>query len=194
MQTLTRPLTYRAFREMNFAEHETDEFVFELINGEIVARNYPTASHQRVLKRLAIQFDAFVEQNKLGEVLFAPFGVVLNEHSDVQPDLIFISAAKAGIVREEGVFGIPDLLVEIISPSSLKTDRNAKYKLYEQMGESTPGVTEYWIIDIKNRSVEVHTLQAGSYNLFAFAIEQGAVTSTVLPGLSVAVEAVFEGI
>lgn len=189
MQTLTRPLTYREFREMDFAEHETDEFIFELINGEIVARNYPTASHQRVLKRLAILFDNFVEQQHLGEVLFAPFGVVLNEHSDVQPDLIFVSAAKAGIVQEEGVFGVPDLLVEIISPSSLKTDRNAKYKLYQQMG-----ATEYWIIDIKNRSIEVHTLQADSYDLSAFAIEQGTVTSSVLPGLSIAVEAVFAGV
>lgn len=189
MQTLTRLLTYREFREIDFAEHETDEFIFELINGEIVARNYPTASHQRILGKLFLLFSQHVQPQQLGEVLFAPFGVVLNEHSDVQPDLIFVSAAKAGIVQEEGVFGVPDLLVEIISPSSLKTDRNAKYKLYQQIG-----VAEYWIIDIKNRSIEVHTLQAGSYDLSAFAIEQGAVTSTVLPGLSVAVEAVFAGL
>ncbi len=171
---------------MEFEEEELKEFIFELIDGEILPRNYPTASHQRVLKRLVVQFDAIVTEKKLGEILFAPFGVVLDNFNDVQPDLIFVSTAKQAIIREDGIFGVPDLLVEIISPSSIKTDRGKKFKLYERMG-----VAEYWIVDINNRSIEVYQRQESGYELGAFAAETGAVESFVLTGLRIDVGGLF---
>lgn len=186
MQTLTRPITYREFRDMEFDEQELKEYIFELINGEIVARNYPTASHQRILRKLTVIVDQFVTVNQLGEVLFAPFGVVLNNFSDVQPDLMFVSTAKADIVQEEGIFGVPDLLVEIISPSSLKTDRHTKFKLYEQMG-----VGEYWIVDVKNQSIEVYQCQAEGFELVSFAVEKGEVASNCIAGLQIEISALF---
>ncbi len=83
MQTITRPITYQAFREMEFEEHELREFIFELIDGEVVPRNYPTASHQRILAELHLIIGGHVKANQLGQVLFAPFGVVLDDFDDV---------------------------------------------------------------------------------------------------------------
>jgi Uma2 family endonuclease len=186
MQTLTRPITYQEFREMNFEEQELSEFVFELINGEIVARNYPTASHQQILADLHLIIGSHVKTNQLGRVLFAPFGVVLDDFDDVQPDLIFVSTAKQDIIREDGIFGVPDMLVEIISPSSIKTDRGKKFRLYERMG-----VAEYWIVDINNRSIEVYQRLEVGYELMSFAVEKGEVESFVLTGLRVAADSLF---
>ena len=171
---------------MDFEEQELNEFIFELINGEIMARNYPTASHQQILADLHLPIGNYVKTNQLGHVLFAPFGVVLDDFGDAQPDLMFVSTAKQGIIQEEGIFGIPDLLVEIISPSSIKTDRGKKFKLYERMG-----VSEYWIVDSNNRSIEVYQRQESGYELMSFAVEKGDVESFVLTGFRVTVDPLF---
>ena len=149
-----------------------------------MARNFPTVSHQRILFKLTMLFGNFAGQ--LGEVLFAPFGVVLDDFDDVQPDLMFVKNERREIVQEDGIFGAPDLVVEIISPSSTKTDRGKKFRLYERMH-----VSEYWIIDIKNKSVEVYQRQETGYELMSFAAETGEVQSFVLPGLQVTVEGLF---
>jgi len=184
METLPRQITHKEFRAMEFGEDELKQFIFELVDGEIVARNFPTASHQRILFKLTMLFGNFAGQ--LGEVLFAPFGVVLDDFDDVQPDLMFVRNERREIVQEDGIFGAPDLVVEIISPSSTKTDRGKKFKLYERMD-----VPEYWIVDIKNRSVEVYQRQESGYELMSFAAEAGEVQSFVLPGLRIAVGGLF---
>ena len=186
MQTLTRPITYQEFREMDFEEEDLKEFIVELIDGEIVPRNYPTATHQRILAELHLLIGNHVKTNQLGRVLFAPFGVVLDNFDDVQPDLMFVAAANQSIIQEEGIFGVPGLLVEIISPSSIKTDRGKKFKLYERMR-----VAEYWIVDINNRSIEVYQWNESGYELMSLAAETGEVESFVLTELRVAVEGLF---
>lgn len=119
---------------MDFTEQETKEFIFELINGEIVARNYPGATHQLILGDLVMAFILFLHERNPGEVLFAPFGVVMDDFNDVQPDLMFVQSANRHIIKEEGIYGVPDLVLEVISPSSAKTDRKTKFRLYEDMG------------------------------------------------------------
>jgi len=116
----------------------------------------------------------------------APFDVAFDEENLVQPDILFVSTTRAGIVTEHGVEGAPDLVVEILSPGTFKTDRNDKMKLYRRSG-----VPEYWIIDPKSRTIEVYVLQDGEYNLASFAVETGEIVSTVLLGLSISVQQVF---
>jgi Uma2 family endonuclease len=186
METLVGKLTSSEFRAMDFTEQEEREFIFELINGEIVARNYPAAIHQRTLRDLFRKIDAHVIQQKLGEVLFAPFGVVLDDFNDVQPDLMVVLESRRSIITEEGIYGVPDLVLEIISPSSIKTDRKTKFSLYEEMG-----IAEYWLVDTKNRSIEVYQLRETGYTMHAFAAETGLVDSIILPGLRVDVGAIF---
>ncbi len=171
---------------MTFGPEEESAYVFELIEGEIMAKNHPTTTHQRVLSRLHLLIGNLLATDKLGEVFFAPLGVVLGENSDVQPDLFVVLDANLPNLREDGYYGTPDLIIEILSPSSIKLDRRTKFKLYERTG-----VAEYWIIDPKNQSIEVYGRTEGVYDLTAFAVETGAVTSIVLPGLSIDVAALF---
>ncbi len=186
MQTIMKPITHEEFRVMEFSEEEEKTYIFELIDGEIVAKNHPTATHQTVLFELTMLFGNHVKVNKLGKVFFAPFGVVPEPNTDVQPDLFVILAANLPNLREDGFFGVPDLVVEIISPSSIKLDRNTKFKLYERTG-----VSEYWIIDPKHQSIEVYGRQGSGYDLVSFAVEKGMIESGVLAGLSVDIATVF---
>ena len=186
METLTKPLTYEEFREMEFSEEEERAYIFELIAGEIVTKAYPTATHQTVLFELTLLIGSHVKANKLGKVFFAPFGVVPEPNTDVQPDLFVVLDANLPKLQEDGFFGAPDLVIEIISPSSIKLDRNTKFKLYERTG-----VAEYWIVDTKHQSIEVYGRQGSGYDLVSFAVEKGAVESSVLTGLSVEVAEVF---
>ena len=186
MQTLIKPLTHEEFRAMEFSEEEERSYIFELIHGEIVAKNHPSATHQRVLIKLAVQFETFVEANKSGQVFIAPFGVVPESGTDVQPDLFVVLDANLPKLQEDGFFGAPDLVIEIISPSSIKLDRNTKFKLYERTG-----VAEYWIVDTKHQSIEVYGRAGSGYDLVAFAVEKGMIESGVLAGLSVDITKVF---
>jgi Uma2 family endonuclease len=191
MQTLTRPITSAEFRAMDFDEAGDDKLIFELIDGQIVSRSYPISSHQRCLSDLLICIGQYVDTTKTGEVLMALFPVVLDDVNFVLPDIMFLKESNRQIIRQEGIYGVPDLVVEIISPSSIKTDRTTKFKLYERMG-----VAEYWIVDIKNQSVEVYGQQPAhdtlsGYELVSFAVEKDAITSTVLTGLTVDISALF---
>ncbi|SFF48172.1 Putative restriction endonuclease [Thermoflexibacter ruber] len=83
--------------------------------------------------------------------------------------------------------GVPDLLVEIISPSSIKTDRFTKYQLYENKG-----VAEYWIIDLKNESIEVFENTDKGFKPFSFASKEGKVNSKLLEGLEIEIKEIFQ--
>lgn len=181
--TAIEKITVPEFVELDDFE---DGFFYELLNGEIVKRSSPSTDHQSASFNLSLILGNFVKEKKLGRCFTAPFDVVFDEENLVQPDLLFVSAARAGIVTANCVEGAPDLIVEILSPGTFKTDRNDKMKLYRRSG-----VPEYWIIDPKSRTIEVYVLQDGEYNLASFAVETGDVNSTVLPGLTVSVQQVF---
>jgi Uma2 family endonuclease len=179
---LEKKMTVAEFLEIDFEEG----YFYELINGIIVKRASPNAEHQRISRHLSRMMDNFIFNNKLGEFFTAPLDVYLTDNDLTQPDLIFVSKEKAHIVKGF-IKGVPDLLVEILSPSTAKTDKGDKRKLYQRCG-----VTEYWIIDPKSQSIEVYVLEGGSYELSSFAQEAGSVESNVLDGFSVAVESIFE--
>jgi Uma2 family endonuclease len=117
----------------------------------------------------------------LGRLFIAPVDVVLDAENVVQPDLVFVATKSLGIIERRAIFGTPDLVVEFVSPSSVRRDRYTKMNLYARFG-----VKEYWIGDAANRSLEILTLTEGSYKLRCSAEEKGQVTSLVLKGLKFA--------
>jgi len=156
-----------------------DEKRYEIIDGELLMGLSPDSSHQDWAGGLNDIVRAFVLRHKLGKTFFAPLDLILDAQNTVQPDLIFISKAKATIIKQQrGIFGVPDLLVELVSPSSVRRDRYQKRELYARFG-----VPEYWIVDPANKALEVLTLREGHYELHCCAEEKGKVTSLVLPGL-----------
>jgi Uma2 family endonuclease len=117
----------------------------ELIEGTLFMSPSPNRSHQKILGKLFIQLSTLATTK--GEVYIAPFDVYLDEVSNaVQPDLIFVASSRSSIVREDAIHGVPDLLIEVLSPGNQKHDLVKKKELYEKFG-----VKEYWIIDPETR-------------------------------------------
>ena len=141
----TPSLTYQ-----DYASLEGDER-YELLDGELILVASPNRDHQTVSLRLASMMLSFVDENGLGWVFEAPFDVLFTDTDVVQPDVMFISREREHILTRANVQGAPDLIVEILSPSSSTRDWRAKRELY-----AAHGVREYWIIDPTNRIVSRH--------------------------------------
>ncbi|HAV62152.1 MAG TPA: Uma2 family endonuclease [Verrucomicrobiales bacterium] len=155
-----------------------DDQRHEIIYGHLLMAPSPDMWHQDWIGEFYMILRNHVQRHKLGKVFVAPFDVILDSANVVQPDLIFVSAANLGILERRGIFGVPNLLIELISPSSVRRDRYEKRELYARFG-----VKEYWIGDPANRSLEVLTLKEGRYELHGAAEEKGRLTSPVLTGL-----------
>jgi Uma2 family endonuclease len=181
-----RKITYSEFRQMEFDDN--DPYIYELINGILVKKSAPQPRHQRISRKLLRLMDEFIQKNALGEVFYAPIDVFLDPENAPQPDLVFVSAARSFIIDEiEGILGVPDLVVEIISPSSIRLDRVDKKELYEKFG-----VAEYWLIDPKNTAIEVFSFQNGRYKSMAFANDlSDKITSNALSGFEVFLSDIF---
>jgi Uma2 family endonuclease len=125
---------------------------------------------------------------KAGRLLCAPMDVVLSESDVVQPDLLFIAASRASIITEKNISGAPDLVVEIISEASRKTDETVKRKLYERCG-----AREYWIVDPELEKVAVYRLAQGRYSRDCeLSREAGdALQTPLLPGFKAALVDIF---
>ena len=104
--------------------------------------------------------------------------LVFDPENTVQPDLVYVATANVGIIQRRALFGTPDLIIEIVSPSSVRRDRYDKKEIYARFG-----VKEYWIADPANKALEILTLKAGRYQLHCCAEEKGKLTSLVLAGL-----------
>jgi Uma2 family endonuclease len=111
----------------------------EILDGEVAVTATPSTLHQRVLANLNEVIRAHVRDRLLGEVFFGPLTVVLANTTVVEPDLVFVDAARADLVGPRGVEGAPTLLVEVLSPGTAATDRGPKFQLYARHGLSAGG-------------------------------------------------------
>ncbi len=132
-----------------------DERRFELIEGEIIEMAPPKIVHQRLLGRLYRTIDDLKPD---GEVLLAPVEIYLDEYNIPQPDLVWVAASSICKIEELRLVGAPDLVIEILSPSTAKRDKTAKFELYEKHGSR-----EYWMVDPDNRLIEVWKRGANSF-------------------------------
>ena len=146
-------LTYEDY--LQFPE---DESRHEIIDGDHYVSAAPFVPHQRILKRLMVQLYRKFEETGLGEVLPAPVAVVLSRTDVVEPDLVVVLDEHASMIRRERIEGAPDLVVEILSPSTAYRDRGLKLDLYRKSG-----VGEYWIVDPERRVVQQYVLAAGVF-------------------------------
>jgi len=141
-----------------------DEKRYEIIGGKLIMMSPSLeTNHQFISARLEFLFMRFVESNDLGYVLDAPADVILDAENIVQPDILFIAKDNRHIIKKRGVFGTPDLVVEILSPSTQYKDVFEKKNLYERFK-----VKEYWIVNPYMKSIEVLSLnENGIYTLFS---------------------------
>lgn len=163
-----------------------DEPRVELIEGEFYGPPAPGEPHQGSSMNLSHLFVDHVKKRKLGRVFAAPFDVVLSDENVVQPDLLFIATENLHRLRDR-VYGPPDLVVEILSPTHAERDRIVKRDLYHRYG-----VREFWIVDTVRRQIEVWKRGDTAWVLHAIFGTGETLTSTVLPDLRLAVDEVFE--
>lgn len=157
----------------------------QLIAGEYVVNPSPSSHHQSTGLNLVVSLTAH-QRPRGGFVAFAPLDVVLGDDTVVQPDLLVVVAARRGIVTAERVVGAPDLVVEILSPSTRRLDTTTKRDLYGKHG-----VKEYWIVDPEAERVEVYAL-AGNRLEFRAMVDRGELRSAVaLEGFVMPVAEVF---
>jgi Uma2 family endonuclease len=123
---------------------------YEVIDGELFVTPAPGTQHQRILARLFLLLGNHVRQHHLGEILFAPTDVVFGAMTMVEPDILFLATDALDRVTERDIQGAPTLAVEVLSPSTKRTDRGRKRALYQSQG-----VSEYWVVDPQLRQIEV---------------------------------------
>ena len=181
MATQTKVWTYEDYLKLE------DDKRYEVIEGELLEMPAPSVKHQRLVKKLLKLLDEFVEKKSLGEVFVSPIDVILSETNVVQPDLVFVSKERSEIVQDKGIFGAPDLVVEVISPSTLKRDTEDKKKLYAKFG-----IKELWLIFPGEEAVEVFSLKGRDYGVCSFGYEKGEVRSCLLEGFGINLEELFK--
>jgi Uma2 family endonuclease len=149
----------------------------ELIDGVMLMAPPPLYVHERLQVFLLHLLREFIEIHQLGEVLGSRTAVALADDQAFEPDILFVSGERAGIIRAEGIFGAPDLVVEILSASTATYDRGAKFRAYERAG-----VRELWLIDPYGPAgTEFYVLQGAVFKP-VMPDEKGVFASSVLPG------------
>ena len=161
---------------------------YEIIEGVLYVTAAPGFDHQYTVTRLLVHLDNLVTEQNLGVVLVAPFEVHLPDIAQpVQPDVLFVAAERAPRPGAEGFTGAPDLIVEVLSQSTARTDRLVKFGAYERAG-----VREYWLADPRTRSVEVYSLsEEGTYEMAGQYTPGETVKSAVLSDLALPVDELF---
>jgi len=167
-----RRWTYEEYYRLN------DDQRYEIIDGNLLMAPAPDTWHQDWSSEIFLLVATYVKHHKLGKLFTAPVDVVLDPENTIQPDLVFIATGNLRIIQKRAIFGTPDLLVELISPSSVRRDRYDKKDLYARFG-----VKEYWIGDPANKSMEILTLKQGAYQLHCSAEITGKLSSLIFPGL-----------
>ena len=145
----------------------------EIINGTLYMSPAPFLDHQRIIIELSSSLHDFVKEGSLGEVFTSPVDVYLNQQNAYQPDIIFVASENSSILKEDGIYGAPDLIIEVLSPGTSKSDLTKKKPVYEKVG-----VKEYWVVDPKTKLAIGFRLIKNKYE--EFRRETGKLNSGLL--------------
>jgi Uma2 family endonuclease len=128
-----------------------------------------------------------VRQRKLGDILEAPFDVVLSQENVVQPDILFVRKERTGVIGELNLRGVPDLIIEILSEGSRRKDLEVKRKIYARFG-----VQEFWVVDPETSTVEVLVWSELGYVSAGLYRRSDRLSSPLLAGLNLPLSEVFQ--
>jgi len=174
-----------SWTEMDYFNLPESSQIVELSEGEVIVMPPPNDVHQKVLGNLYRYFYRFIEDRNLGTLRFSPLAVRLWPGKIREPDLLFVLHDHADRIGDL-IYGPPDLVVEVISPGSRKTDRHEKFYEYAQAG-----VTEYWLVDPYAQTVEVFSLRGGIYELLVKAGMGQKAYSDLLAGFEILADQIF---
>jgi len=159
---------------------------YQLIGGDLIMVPAPTPYHQIISRKIEFWLLQHVEKNDLGEVLDSPIDVYFGEEDIFQPDIIFISKERSAIIGQTKIEGAPDLIIEILSPSTAYYDLGRKYSVYEKAG-----VKEYWLIHPDRKRIEVYINRDDRFQLIQAVEKTGIVKSELLRDFEVELGKIF---
>lgn len=185
---MTTAVAEKARKRYTYEDYEKlpEGAPYQLIGGELIMTPSPVPYHQMISMKIGYELLKFVEDKKSGIVLYAPLDVYLSESETYQPDIIFISKDRLNIIGEKKIEAAPDLVIEILSPSTAYYDLRHKKRIYEKSG-----VKEYWIVDPMEKSIEVYENISGEFKLSGMWVEKNKAGSKLLAGFGVELEKVF---
>lgn len=160
----------------------------EIIDGVLYVSPSPGTPHQFTVGKLYQALANHLDEHPAGEVYLAPFDVVFTKYDVVEPDLLFITAERLAVLTDRNVSGAPDLVVEVLSPSTKRVDLTLKRELFER-----GGVQEYWIVDPIAGTIDMHR-RSGEALVHSAGLSKAAdhrLTSPLLPGFEVALSRLF---
>jgi len=176
-------LTYEHYLEL-----PNDGRRYEILDGDLYVSAAPSIRHQRASVMLTTDLSIYARSNRLGEVFAAPTDVLLANTSIVQPDILYVSRARRGIITPANIQGAPDLVIEIISPASTRTDKETKRDLYARYG-----VAAYWLLDPIEEWMQGYTLgDDGRYVLAAAARGSETFAAPPFPDLTIQLAALWD--
>ena len=165
-----------------------DDARYELLDGELIMSPAPNRLHQSASFKLSVDLGILLKRVEIGHIFVAPFDVVLSDTDVVQPDIMFVSNARAHIITDANIRGAPDLVVEILSPGTAERDRTFKRDLYARHG-----VKEYWMVDTELRRIYQLTHDADEFRLAGVFDMGDTLASPTLNGYALNVSDVFAG-
>ena len=186
VELIDKKITVQEFREMEFPENDT--FIYELIEGILMKKQAPSPLHQFAVVSISHAFKSITLEKSNGFSYVSPIDVYFDNYNNTQPDVLFILKERDFIIDPlQGIVGAPDLIVEVISPSTAKVDRVNKKAMYLKFG-----VKEYWIVDPIYKSILLYVLNNDQYELKQELIEDGKIESSVLPDLDLDIKVIFQ--
>ena len=165
---------------------DSDGIRKEIIEGELFMSPAPAMKHQSISKKIFRILDDYITKNNLGEVWYAPCDVIFSNINVMQPDILFISNENYKILTALYIKGAPDLIIEILSPSTIENDRIYKKLVYEKFG-----VKEYWIVDPQEEIIEVWALKDTRFQLHQKAKKTQKFKSKLLEDLELDLSLIF---
>jgi Uma2 family endonuclease len=159
---------------------------YEVLDGVLYMAPSPDRWHQETSGAIFYYLYAAVHLAGSGKVYSGPFDVILDAKNTFQPDVLVVLNNHLDRIKKHGVVGVPDLVVEIASPSTARIDLSEKFRAY-----ASAGAPEYWIVNPGSRTVEVFVLQNGTYHSLGIYYGPAVLPSRIVPGLNVKVEQFF---
>lgn len=159
---------------------------YEILDGELFMVAAPNTKHQRVSRNLEMALIQHTQGRGLGEILDAPYDVILSEENVIQPDILFVRRDRTGIIGEMNLQGAPNLVIEILSPGTRSKDLELKRKIYASFG-----VQEYWIVDPEAETTEVLVWSELGYVTAGVYGKADRLSSPLLPDLNLPLSQVF---
>jgi Uma2 family endonuclease len=159
---------------------------YQLVEGELLMAPAPNRFHQDIVWNLSQILGQFLRGHPVGKAYIAPLDVYLGEHDVFQPDVIFVSNGRRHILADDGAHGAPDLVIEVVSPSSAQLDKKRKRGVYARVG-----VKELWLVDPILLQIHVYDFARDVAKAVRLVDEDETFECAILPGLTIAAADVF---